>query len=143
LTNLVFANPEQLMDAVAGYYIPDLRPAQSIHVLRTELLQRGFDNAINVAKDLKRKDTRLQYTERDVNNWGYKLFRNDQKKEALEIFKLNVNLFPDSPNVYDSLAETYAALGETAAAIENYEHALKLNPKNTNAASQLRRLKNK
>jgi CubicO group peptidase (beta-lactamase class C family) len=143
LTNLVFANPEQLMDAVAGYYIPDLRFAHSIHLLRTELLQQGFENTIKVANDLKRKSSGLLFVESDVNNWGYRLFRNDQKKEALEIFKLNVYLFPGSSNVYDSLAETYAALGETVSAIENYEHSLKLDPKNTNAANQLRRLKSK
>lgn len=141
LTNLVFANPERFMDAVAGYYILGLRSARSIHLLRTELLQHGFENAINIAKDLKRKDTRLQFTESDVNNWGYRLLRNGQKREALEIFKLNVYFFPDSSNVYDSLAESYAALGKTEAAIKNYEHSLKLNPKNTNAAEQLRRLK--
>jgi tetratricopeptide (TPR) repeat protein len=143
LTNLVFANPEQLMDAVAGYYIPDLRPAQSIYLLRTELLRTEFKNSIKVVNDLKGKDIHFQLTERDVNNWGYRLFRNGQKKEALEIFKLNVKLFPDSSNVYDSLAEAYAALGETEAAIKNYELSLKLNPKNINAADQLRRLKSK
>jgi CubicO group peptidase (beta-lactamase class C family) len=143
LTNLVLSNPEQFMDAIAGYYIPDLRPAQSIHVLRTELLKKGFKNAVQVISDLKRKDATLQIAEQDLNSWGYRLLRSGKKREALEIFKANATLYPESSNVYDSLAEAYAASGRNSEAIENYERSLKLDPQNSNAAEQLKVLRNK
>jgi len=61
-------------------------------------------------------------------------------KEALEIFKLNVFLYPNSANVYDSLAEAYSLNGNRELAIKNYKRSLELDPKNTNAAQQLKKL---
>ena len=61
-------------------------------------------------------------------------------KEALEIFKLNVFLYPASANVYDSVAEAYEANGNRELAIVNYKRSLELDPQNTNAAQQLKRL---
>jgi D-alanyl-D-alanine-carboxypeptidase/D-alanyl-D-alanine-endopeptidase len=63
-----------------------------------------------------------------------------KKKEALEIFKLNVLLYPDSANVYDSLAEAYEANGNRDLAIRNYKRSLELDPKNTNAVHHLKKL---
>ena len=40
-------------------------------------------------------------------------------KEALEIFKLNVFLYPNSANVYDSVGEAYAVNGNRELAIKN------------------------
>jgi tetratricopeptide (TPR) repeat protein len=43
---------------------------------------------------------------------------------------MNVELFPQSWNVYDSLAEAYAVKGEMGLAIKYYERSLELNPDN-------------
>lgn len=61
-------------------------------------------------------------------------------KGALEIFKLNVFLYPNSANVYDSVAEAYERTGLRQLAITNYKRSLELDPNNTNAAQQLKRL---
>ena len=61
-------------------------------------------------------------------------------KEALEIFKLNVFLYPTSANVYDSVAEAFAVNGNRELAIKNYKRSLELDPKNTNALQQLKKL---
>lgn len=62
---------------------------------------------------------------------------------SAEIFKLNVETYPQSGNVYDSLAEAYMAKGEKDLAIKNYEKSLELDPKNTNAVEMLKKLKAK
>jgi len=54
---------------------------------------------------------------------------------------MNVELFPQAWNVYDSLAEAYASKGKTELAIQNYERSLELNPENQNAKDQLKNLK--
>lgn len=142
LTNLVFANPERFIDAVAGYYIPDLRSAQSIHLLRIQLKANGFKNAVEVAQRMRSKDERLQFAEEDLNSWGYRLLHNkNQTKYALEVFKLTSNLYPKSANAYDSLAEAYMLLGDKENAINNYQKTLELNPKNENAEGMLKKLK--
>jgi tetratricopeptide (TPR) repeat protein len=60
--------------------------------------------------------------------------------EAIAYFKLNVEFYPKSWNVYDSLAEAYMANGEKELAIANYKKSLELNPKNTNGAGMLKKL---
>ena len=59
---------------------------------------------------------------------------------ALEIFKLNVRLFPEEVNPYDSLAEAYLIRGDITSAIEYYKKALEVNPDFTNAKNMLEKL---
>jgi Tfp pilus assembly protein PilF len=62
------------------------------------------------------------------------LVEQDQFADALEVFKLNVRLYPASANTYDSLAETYAALGNKKLATQYYARTLQLNPQSRTAA---------
>ena len=75
-------------------------------------------------------------------NWlGYHfLYWWGREEEALEVFKMNVSLFPKSANAYDSLGEAYLNRDDPESAIRCYKKSLELNPKNTNAAEQLKRL---
>ena len=43
------------------------------------------------------------------------MLQNGKTADAVEIFRLNVEGYPKSSNVYDSLGEAYAALGKRAA----------------------------
>jgi len=61
-------------------------------------------------------------------------------KEAIEIFKLNVEAYPQSSNVYDSLGEAYMVNGDKELAIKNYSKSVELNPKNTAAVEALKKL---
>jgi tetratricopeptide (TPR) repeat protein len=78
-----------------------------------------------------------------VLNWlGYHfLYWWGREKEAIEVFKLNTMLFPESGNAFDSLGEAYVVNGLNDLAISSYERSLKLNPENKNAASILEQLK--
>jgi CubicO group peptidase (beta-lactamase class C family) len=141
LTNLVGAFPEEFVDELAGYYKPEISASDPVTALRMELRQRGYEHAIEVYQELKRKDPQFQPLENDLNDWAYRMLNGGGKpKEALEIFKLNVFLYPNSANVYDSVAEAYAVNGNRDLAIKNYKRSLELDPKNTNAAQQLRKL---
>ena len=60
--------------------------------------------------------------------------------EALAYFKLNVEFYPDSWNVYDSLAEGYMENGEKELAIANFKKSLEMNPQNNNAVEMLKKL---
>lgn len=62
-------------------------------------------------------------------------------KEAIEVFKLNVEAFPQSFNAYDSLGEAFAAAGEQELAVKNYEKSLELNPKSQSGIDALKKLK--
>jgi CubicO group peptidase (beta-lactamase class C family) len=141
LTNFAGSFPEEFVDELAGFYEPAIPASDPVTALRMQLRERGFENAIAVFNELKKKDPEFQPLERDLNEWAYRMLNGGGKpKEALEIFKLNVFLYPDSANVYDSVAEAYAANGQRDLAIKNYKRSLELDPKNTNAVQQLKKL---
>lgn len=69
------------------------------------------------------KDNKDEYVvrERELNQLGYNLLLENKVTEAVKVFKLNVDLYPDSWNVYDSYGEALAAAGDTENAILNYK----------------------
>ena len=60
--------------------------------------------------------------------------------EAIRIFQLNIEAYPNSSNAYDSLAEGYMDAGDKMQAIANYRRAIELNPKNGNSLAILKKL---
>jgi CubicO group peptidase (beta-lactamase class C family) len=145
LTNLAGAFPEDFIDELAGFYEPKISASDAVTALRVELRKRGgYQYAVEVFKELKKKNSTFQASETELNDWAYRMLNGGGKpKEALEIFKLNVFLYPASANVYDGVAEAYAANGERELAVKNYRRSLELDPKNTNAIQQLKKLEPK
>lgn len=113
---------------------------KEIKALRKELEKNGYNKATEIVKKEKQKNPAYQLPENDLNELGFMLMNSDRKKDAAEIFKLNVNLYPKSANVYDSLAEAYEALGEKELAIKNFKQSVALNPKNEYAAEHIKKL---
>jgi CubicO group peptidase (beta-lactamase class C family) len=139
LTNLQGGFPEDMMDELAAVFVPGMR-LEGVEALRARLLGRSYADLQHTVVDLRKQDPQFQLTEGDVNAWGYRLLGGGEPKASLEVFRLNVRLFPDNGNVYDSLAEAYAYNGEKALAVESYRRSLELDPKNTNAAEMLNKL---
>ena len=80
-------------------------------------------------------------TEEQINRFGYDLlFSLKRVKDAIEVFKLNVEDHPESSNAYDSLGEAYAIDGNKELAIKNYQRSIELNPRNTNGIDKLKAL---
>ncbi len=80
-------------------------------------------------------------TETEMNRFGYVLLNSKRIDEAIEIFKLNVEYYPMSANVYDSLGEAFVLKGNKESAIKNYEKVLELNPNTPSAIDALKKLK--
>ena len=76
-----------------------------------------------------------------LNNLGYTLLYSGETQDAITVFKRNVQEYPQSSNVYDSLGEAYMKAGQKELAIVNYEKSLQLDPKNQNAIEMLKKLK--
>jgi tetratricopeptide (TPR) repeat protein len=75
-----------------------------------------------------------------LNYIGYSLMAQNKLAEAIAILKLNVELYPKSSNVYDSLGEAYMRNGDKEPAIVNYKKSLELDPRNANAVEMLKKL---
>jgi tetratricopeptide (TPR) repeat protein len=66
--------------------------------------------------------------------------RGGKTEEALKLFKLLADYFPDSSTAYDSLGEVYLALKNTKPAINSFQRSLELDPDNNNAKRRLAEL---
>jgi tetratricopeptide (TPR) repeat protein len=109
--------------------------------LERTIKEQGVAAGIKKYRDLKKTSQGIyDFGEGELNRLGYQLLAARLSQEAVEIFKLNVEMFPQGFNTYDSLGEAYVAAGERENAIKSYKKSLELNPHNTNAAEALKRL---
>ena len=102
----------------------------------------GVDAAVKQYHELKASDPNsYNFGQGQLNSLGYRLVRMKKYADAIRIFQLNVEAFPQSSNAYDSLAEGYMDAGDRGQAIVNYEKAIQLNPKNAGSIAALKKLK--
>lgn len=131
-------NVDPAVEAVAKPYEPR-RSLREIALAAYEAQDlKGFREKVIAYK----KDPNNKYAEVEsqVNGFGYQLIRMNKLDDAVWMFQLNVELYPDSYNVYDSLGEAYMLKGEKELAIKNYRKSLELNPKNSNAEAMIRKI---
>jgi len=64
--------------------------------------------------------------EKEINSLGYALLGAKKIDEALAVLRRNVELYPQSANVYDSLADGLEAEGKPELARQNVEKAVKV-----------------
>lgn len=77
----------------------------------------------------------------ELNALGYELLRNGNVDSAIKIFSLNVSVFPQSANVYDSLGEAYFNKKEYQVSIDHYKKAISLGGSNGNAEKMIEKIK--
>lgn len=112
------------------YGKPFIMPKKSLaRALFTTFSKSGIPAGLAQYKELKKSDL-YEIREGDVNNAGYELMGLGKVAEAIELFKINVEAFPKSGNVYDSLGEAYLKNGNKELAIVNYKKSVALDPKN-------------
>ena len=103
---------------------------------------RGL-GAVTAQYALLKRDSAAVYSvgEGQVNTLAYKIMQQGRIDDAIVLFKLNADAFPQSGNVYDSLGEAYLRKGDRANALANYQKALALDPQNVGALEVVRWLK--
>ncbi|MFP2924928.1 serine hydrolase [Pyxidicoccus sp. 3LG] len=120
---------------------PRLPRAEIGEVVMATIEKSSVAEGIARYKALKAtKASEYDLSEGQLNNVGYMLLGSGRVADAIEIFKLNVEMFPKQGNVYDSLGEAYLASGNKELALVNYRKALELSPDNANAAAMIKRL---
>ncbi|GAB5555504.1 MAG: hypothetical protein Sapg2KO_50950 [Saprospiraceae bacterium] len=114
-------------------------PKQSIVGKLKENSHLSIDDQIALYKKLKKEDLAAYDFENEdqMTMYGYGFLWSNKVKEAIQIFKLIVEEFPDSYNAYDSLAEGYLRSGDKQGALVFYRKSLKMNPDNFNAEDQI------
>jgi CubicO group peptidase (beta-lactamase class C family) len=137
----------EIVDAAVGGQQPALAwlnyesyksPAR---VLWKSILAKGTTVALQEYREWRKGRKGLEVVnENQMNRLGYNLLNLKKTVEAIEVFKLNVEDYPQSANTYDSLAEAYLMNGDKELAIRNYKRSVELDPNNTGGIEALKKL---
>jgi tetratricopeptide (TPR) repeat protein len=121
------------------HYEPYDSPAKT---LLKNILAQGAEVALREYRQGRNGSQTLD--ENQMNRLGYDLlYGTRQPQDAIAVFQLNVEDFPESFNVYDSLGEAYTVNGDKELAIKNYQKSIELNPNITNGVETLKKLQEK
>jgi tetratricopeptide (TPR) repeat protein len=111
-----------------------LKVADSFKTPSMYLKEKNYSKALTGYLEIQKQDSISElFNERDFNRLGYKLLRDKEYENAIEVFKMNVALYPKSSNVYDSLADAFLRYGDSLQAFNNYKKALEYNSGNKRA----------
>ncbi len=95
--------------------------------LDNEIAMQGLDAIKSHYKNrMEKYGFTTKITEATLNVAGYRLLQAGEFGKSIEVFKYNVELYPNSANVYDSLGDGYDGKGKTKKALKNYRKAVEL-----------------
>jgi 4-amino-4-deoxy-L-arabinose transferase-like glycosyltransferase len=108
-----------------------------------DVLRRGgVDDAVTYYHRRRAQDsTLLLFTEQQLNRVGYAYLTGGKVNEALGVFKLNIEAYPESFNAYDSYGEALMADHQYELAFQNYTRSVELNPGNEDGKKKLAELR--
>lgn len=120
---------------------------ERVKLMNKKPISEVFDTGIGIKKFIEfcknektqQQESKYNLSEIAINNYGYALMKKGKEKEALAIFRLNVEFYPDAFNAYDSLGECLLKLDKKDEGIKAYKKSLALNPENKNAKSILKK----
>jgi CubicO group peptidase (beta-lactamase class C family) len=135
----------------SALYIMNERAPIPIHVKTSlsrlfgqAIIQYGVENAVSCLHTLRSDTSHYYFSEKEMNLLGYDFLYFSSfpghEQRAVETFMINMLLFPDSFNTYDSYAEALAVTGKKQEAILMYRKSIALNPDNRDGAKSLQRL---
>jgi D-alanyl-D-alanine-carboxypeptidase/D-alanyl-D-alanine-endopeptidase len=142
---VVLTNSTESVDDI-GFHL--LNPESALRSIKPSIaseIRKTIDsNGVEAAKTLvydlkKNKPDEYDFSEETINALGYS-YIDKNLEAALVIFKINIDMYPTSSNVYDSYAEALLKNGDKELAIENYKKSVELNPGNTNGIHALEKM---
>jgi CubicO group peptidase (beta-lactamase class C family) len=148
-TIIVFANmDEPVAERIAMDILSTLRgevPSKpklpAIQNVRKAFEQDGIDYVKSNFEDLITNFHPTDPKDIILNDLGYAyLYGANDISKAIELFKLNIELFPNIANCYDSYGEALLLKGDTINSVKAYKKALELNPRLPSAIKVLKEL---
>jgi len=110
-------------------------------VLGTVAKTEGGAAVVSRYRALKRDSADAYYFDAgQLNPAAFWLLNHQKPSDAVLVYRLNVEEYPDAWNAYDGLAKSYLAVRDTSNAIATYRQFLKRNPQSQNAADALKLL---
>src|SRR5690606_34257273 len=113
----------------ASLKVPDTFKTPSM-CLRDKAYRQALEGYLKIQAD---DPEDMVIGERDCTRLGSQCLRDKGYADAVQALKMNVVLYPESANVYDSVADGYARSGDSLQAYHNYKKALELHSGNRRA----------
>lgn len=121
-------NQDPVLDAALSFsddnYILDPMDYMTNLFLAGKIEQLKSD----IGKMIKDPKYRFFKFESEINRVGYRLLGSGQIQEAVFVFQMITEFFPESANAWDSLAEGYLKAGNKEKATEYYNKAISMDP---------------
>ncbi len=142
---IVYNNFENDIPASREYYskLLEIYPENNLATLQLERIdfillidEKGVDYFTKNFENLKDEYNIDDPT--DLNILGYYLMNRQRLDDALAIFQLNIELYPDVANCYDSIAECFLNRNENDKAIKHYKLAYEKLPSDTTANEEFK-----
>ena len=108
------------------------------------MVTQGIKAAVSQYQDLKKnKPEQYNFGKWELNSLGNDLIQLEKVAESIEIFKLNIDAYPEFPRAYNDLGDTYRLNGNPKQAIKTFEKTLEIDPDNRYAIEKLKQLTEK
>lgn len=121
-------NRDPVLAAIRNFEEQDLVVDPIEHL--SQLFMQGKIDEVKKEAVRMVNDPRYKYYEFEdaFNQTGYNLLNNNNLEPAIFVFQMNAELFPESPNVWDSLGEAHLKAGNPEKAKEYYQKAADMDP---------------
>lgn len=101
----------------------------------------GLEASIRKMKELRSDPKHYYFLHPEFDTFTYRLMNQDKLTDALGLFKVLAEFFPESYIAFDSLGEVYLRKGDKENAKKCFGKSLELNPDNENAKNKLKEIK--
>ena len=121
------------------------KPMLLTQEMRIAIDSHGVDAGIDRYRMLREQYENAgayDFREWEVNTLGEDLQEEGRDGDAIAVYELNQEFFPDSIAIALKLGQLYENVEETEAAIANYERVLEENPDHEHAKARLKALRN-
>jgi glyoxylase-like metal-dependent hydrolase (beta-lactamase superfamily II) len=102
---------------------------------------KGLESSIKKMKILYSDPEHYYFLYPEFDTFAYRLMLADKLSDAIEIFEVLAEYYPESYIAFDSLGEAHMRKGDKEKAKEYFSKSLELNPKNQNAKNRIAELK--
>jgi tetratricopeptide (TPR) repeat protein len=144
-TALAFLKKTPAENGVPRHFMTvDYRPASgsvaSFDGFRAQVGREGFDRAAQIYAALQKNKADFKLEEVALEDWADELVADDHMPEAIQLLKLDVQMYPESRDALTDLADAYQQSGQKQLAIDTYRKLLEKAPLDTHAKSKLHEL---
>jgi tetratricopeptide (TPR) repeat protein len=109
-------------------------------IFKAEFAENGLESGLDRLVEMSGQAEKYYTLHPEIDQYAYRMMLDEKVDEALDIFKVLAELFPDSDIAFDSLGEAYMRKENTEMAIASFKKSLELNPDNRNAQAKLKAL---